>query len=170
VHHAPTTHNTAGLCCYLRRTAADRAGCGIGDYDDRLVRHLYDAHAIMTRSSERDALIAQVAPLFAETVERDRASYGNEFPAFAEHPRGVLEAELAHLSDDEVRERYRRFCEGMLIAEPPSFEAVVASFRGFATALLEHQLAESHVVRERPEGLAERSWLRPPRFLGSFAA
>ena len=32
---------------YLRRTAADRAGCGRGAYDDRLVRHLYDVHSIL---------------------------------------------------------------------------------------------------------------------------
>lgn len=149
---------------YLRRTAADRAGCGMGDYDDRLVRHLYDVHAITTRSSDSDALIAQVAPLFAETIERDRVSYGNQFPAFAENPRAVLEDELSHLSDDEVRDRYRRFCEGMLIAPAPSFEEVTASFRGFATAVLEHELTARVRRREQPDGYAERPLLRPPRF------
>lgn|GEM_PF-3059158 len=119
------------------------------------MRHLYDLHAITTRSGEREALVAQVAPLLAETVERDRASYGNQFPAFAENPRAVLEAELAHLSDDEARDRDRRFCEGMLIAEQPSLEAVVASFGGFATALFEHGLTAC----QQPVVLAERPTL-----------
>jgi hypothetical protein len=40
----------------------------------------------------------------------------------------VLEAELAYPTGDEVRDRCRRFNEGMLIAPPPSFEAVTVSF------------------------------------------
>lgn len=64
---------------YLRRTAADRDGCGRGDYDDRLVRHLYDVHCILQAKGD---LSGVVAPLFAGTVEQDRETYGNQFPAF----------------------------------------------------------------------------------------
>jgi len=67
----------AQLIAKIRAILANRAGCGLGDDYDRLVRHLDAVHAITTRASNPDALIARVAPLFAETVERDRASYGN---------------------------------------------------------------------------------------------
>ncbi|MDA8270907.1 MAG: nucleotidyl transferase AbiEii/AbiGii toxin family protein [Actinomycetota bacterium] len=104
---------------YLRRTAQERAGLTRGDYDDRLVRHLYDTHCVVTRlSSSPDFHGAQFAHhligLAALTVERDVATYGNQYEEFADDPHAVLRAELAHLGDDDVRTRYRRFCQTMI--------------------------------------------------------
>lgn len=118
---------------YLRRTAADRAGCGRGQYDDRLVRHLYDVHCILQAKGD---LSAAVAPLFAGTVERDRETYGNQFPTFRDDPYGVLRDEMAHLEDGEVRDRYMEFCRTMIYGDIPTFGDAVNSFRGFAARLV----------------------------------
>ncbi|OCX70162.1 hypothetical protein A6M27_14150 [Acidithiobacillus thiooxidans] len=118
---------------YLRRTAADRAGCGRGDYDDRLVRHLYDVHCILQAKGD---LSGVVAPLFAGTVERDRETYGNQFLAFKDHPYAVLQDEITHLADADIRARYERFCQIMIYGNIPAFDAVVESFQSFADKLL----------------------------------
>lgn len=119
---------------YLRRTAADRAGCGRGDYDDRLVRHLYDVHCILQAKGD---LADRVAPLFALTVERDRKTYGNQFLSFRDNPWGVLRNEMGHLNDTNVRDRYIQFCQTMIYGEIPVFHEAVASFRSFAGKLME---------------------------------
>jgi hypothetical protein len=139
---------------YLRRTAADRAGCGRGDYDDRLVRHLYDVHCILQAKGD---LSAVVAPLFAGTVERDRETYGNQFPAFRDTPYAVLEDEREHLSDAVTRDRYNRFCRTMIYGDIPAFDEAVNSFRSFAGKLMAVKFAGPLPCAESPdEGAATR--------------
>ncbi len=118
---------------YLRRTAADRAGCGRGDYDDRLVRHLYDVHCVLQKKGEISEI---VAPLFVQTVERDKDTYGNQFPAFKKDPFGILQDEREHLYDDVTKDRYERFCRAMIYGNIPSFQEVADTFYAFSGKLL----------------------------------
>lgn len=118
---------------YLRRTAADRAGCGRGDYDDRLVRHLYDVHCILQKKGD---LSDVVGPLFAQTAERDRDTYGNQFPAFKDDPFGVLQDEREHLYDSVTKDRYDQFCRTMIYGEIPSFQDAADTFHAFSGKLL----------------------------------
>ena len=127
---------------YLRRTAADRAGCGRGDYDDRLVRHLYDVHCILQAKGD---LAEKVAPLFAKTMERDRVTYGNQFPAFKEDPFAVFDDECDHLSDSVTRDRYNQFCRTMIYGNIPVFHEAAATFRSFSDKLMSHALNASRV-------------------------
>lgn len=127
---------------YLRRTAQEHAGLTRGDYDDRLVRHLYDTHCVVTRlssSPDFDAVkfAARLVGLAAFTVARDVATYGNQYEDFAGDPYKVLRNELAHLSDDDVRTRYEQFCRTMIWGETPDFDEVVGTFSDLVkTALL----------------------------------
>lgn len=118
---------------YLRRTAADRAGCGRGNYDDRLVRHIYDAHCILQAKGD---LSEVVAPLFAKTIERDRVTYGNQFPAFNSDPFDVLKNEREHIFDGVVHDRYAQFCRTMIYGATPTFKEAANTFYGFSGNLM----------------------------------
>jgi hypothetical protein len=124
---------------YLRRTAADRAGCGRGSYDDRLVRHLYDVHQIL---QARGDLSDVVGTLFADTLERDRETYGNQFPEFKEDPFAVLQDEIGHLFDKVARDRYEQFCQSMIYGDIPSFDDAATRFERFSTALMGYALSK----------------------------
>ncbi len=114
------------LVSYLRRTAAHRAGCGPGIYDDRLVRHLYDVHQIVTK---RPDVITRLGVLFPHVVSRDQTSYGNQFPAFRDNAKEVLQNEIEHLDDAVTRDRYELFVRDMVYAETPTFTDVIRTFR-----------------------------------------
>ena len=144
---------------YLRRTAADRAGCGRGDYDDRLVRHIYDVHCILQKKGD---LSNVVGPLFAQTAERDRDTYGNQFPAFKDDPFGVLQDEREHIYDGATKDRYDQFCRTMIYGEVPSFQDAADTFHAFSGRLLDmarelrpEQLPNEEAQRLREEGEGE---------------
>ena len=61
---------------FLRRTAEARAGRNRSDYDDRLVRHLYDVRAI---ARGREGLALPHEP-FAVMVTGDAVQYRNQHP------------------------------------------------------------------------------------------
>lgn len=135
---------------YLRRTAQDQVGLGRGAYDDRLVRHLYDVHAILKRAP-LDADPARVAPLVARTVARDQETYGNQFPAFREKPWPVLRETLEQITTDgATRDRYDHFCRSMIWGETPSFGEVATAFTAFARATMEQAAAASAGTKARP--------------------
>lgn len=117
------------LVGYLRRTAAYRAEANRFAYDDRLVRHLYDMHAIVQQTPDYEHLHTSLRSLLAETIRKDQETYGKEFPAFQEEPLAVLLGETERLDAPDVRERYGRFCQDLLYGEIPDFDSVVGSFR-----------------------------------------
>lgn len=135
---------------YLRRTAQDQVGLGRGAYDDRLVRHLYDVHAILKRAPQ-DADPARVAPLVARTVVRDQETYGNQFPAFRVKPWTVLRETLEQITTDAAtRDRYDHFRRSMIWGETPSFEEVATAFTVFARATMGQAATASAGAKARP--------------------
>jgi hypothetical protein len=136
------------LVGYLRRTAAFHAGANRFPYDDRLVRHLYDIHAV-SKAYDGDAdLVARTQPLLVHTIRKDQETYGKEFPAFAGRPLDVLRQELGRLKEADTRDRYQRFCQSMIYGDIPSFEVVVSSFQ---------EMAEKVLGEIRPEDVNRRS-------------
>ena len=126
---------------YLRRSAQERAGLTRGNYDVRQVRHLYDMHCVFSRLEQLTdfdycAFSGRLGELVGTVVERDLASYGNQFKEFAEDAYGVLQDELTHLGDNEVRSRYERFCQSMIWGETPNFDEVVTTFGDLARSAL----------------------------------
>lgn len=120
---------------YLRRTAAHRAGCGRGEYDDRLVRHLYDVHCI---SQAKGDLAPTISQLFIKTVKRDQETYGNQFAAFQENPLAVLQDEREYLRDKETKTRYEKFCQTMIYGSIPAFLDAADTFHAFSGSLLKY--------------------------------
>ena len=129
---------------YLRRTAQDRAGLTRGDYDDRLVRHLYDTNCVVARLSsspgfDRAQFSERLARLVDLTVARDVETYGRQYEVFAGDPYKVIRDELVHLGDKDTRKRYERFCQAMIWGETPSFDEVAGTFTNLAKTALRGQ-------------------------------
>jgi|GEM_PF-5525241 len=138
-------------------------GCYPSDQDDRLERHLDDAHAIMTRFGERETPCPT-----GSALRRDRQArwcfLRNQFHAFwrgttrcarggtrlPHRRRGArslpaLQRRDAHRPATELRGSDGEFSHGLVVT------------------LLERQLTESHVARQQSAWPAERSKLRPPQ-------
>ena len=119
---------------YLRRSAADRSENVKGKRDDRLVRHLYDVHKIVSVSPEtRD----QALSLFVHTMERDRETFGNQFPDFKEDPAKVLREELEFVTSAETRSQFESFAQTMIYGEIPEFSAIAKDFYDLASECLD---------------------------------
>ncbi len=78
-----------------------------------------------------------MTPLVAQVIARDRATYGNQFPAFREDPASVLLGILESLAADETtRQRYARFCQSLIWGDTPSYPEVAGAFVAWARAAL----------------------------------
>lgn len=119
---------------FLRRTAEARAGRNRADYDDRLVRHLYDVRAI-SRGREGLALPHEH---FAAMVAGDAAQFRNQYPEFEEDPvaqmRVVLDA--LHQEADVFERDYLRFVDELVFGEAVTFAEARAVFIELAERLI----------------------------------
>jgi len=119
---------------FLRRTAQARAGQNRADYDDRLVRHLYDVRAI-TRG--RDGL-ALPHEHFAVMVAGDAVQFRNQYPEFEQDPVGQMRVGLnALLHEADAFERdYLQFVDELVFGEQVTFAEARAVFIELAERLL----------------------------------
>ena len=130
------------IVSYLRRSASERSNIGNGSPDDRLVRHLYDAHKIISFVPDlRDRVIS----LFPNTMERDRKTFGNQFPAFKEDPGKVLREELEFVFSEETCARFGTFARSMIYGEIPDFRTVSSTFYDLASECLD--LVQNHSIK-----------------------
>ena len=119
---------------FLRRTAEARAGRNRADYDDRLVRHLYDVRAI-ARGRERLALPHEH---FAALVAGDATQFRNQYPEFEEDPVGQMRVVLdaLHHEADAFERDYLRFVDELVFGEPVTFAEARAVFIELAESLI----------------------------------
>jgi len=119
---------------FLRRTAEARAGRNRADYDDRLVRHLYDVRAI-ARGRERLALPHEH---FAALVAGDATQFRNQYPEFEEDPVGQMRVALdaLHHEEDAFERDYLRFVDELVFGEPVTFAEARAVFIELAESLI----------------------------------
>lgn len=119
---------------FLRRTAEARAGRNRADYDDRLVRHLYDVRAI-ARGREGLALPHEH---FAVMVTGDGVQYRNQYPEFEQDPVGQMRVVLdaLHHEADAFERDYLRFVDELVFGEPVTFAEVRAVFMELAESLI----------------------------------
>lgn len=108
---------------FLRRTAEMQAGRNRADYDDRLVRHLYDVLAIIRKRSYRLDGLPGVD--FASMVRGDAAQYCNQFPEFERDPVGAMRRVLSSLYlDASYEQNYVKFLDELVFGGPiPYMEA-----------------------------------------------
>ena len=119
---------------FLRRTAEARAGRNRADYDDRLVRHLYDVRAI-ARGREGLALPHEH---FAVMVTGDAVQYCNQYPEFEQDPVGQMRVVLdaLHHEADAFERDYLRFVDELVFGEPVTFAEARAVFIELAESLI----------------------------------
>ena len=119
---------------FLRRTAEARAGRNRADYDDRLVRHLYDVRAI---AREREGLVLPHEH-FAALVAGDATQFRNQYPEFEEDPVGQMRVILdaLHYEADAFERDYLRFVDELVFGEPVTFAEARAVFIELAESLI----------------------------------
>ncbi|MGB4672674.1 MAG: nucleotidyl transferase AbiEii/AbiGii toxin family protein [Azovibrio sp.] len=119
---------------FLRRTAEARAGRNRADYDDRLVRHLYDVRAI-ARGREELMLPHEH---FAVMVTGDAVQYRNQYPEFEQDPVGQMRVVLdaLHHEADAFERDYLRFVDELVFGEPVTFAEARAVFIELAESLV----------------------------------
>ena len=119
---------------FLRRTAEARAGRNRADYDDRLVRHLYDVRAI---ARGREGLVLPHEH-FAALVAGDATQFRNQYPEFEEDPVGQMRVVLdaLHHEADAFERDYLRFVDELVFGEPVTFAEARAMFIELAESLI----------------------------------
>lgn len=119
---------------FLRRTAEARADRNRADYDDRLVRHLYDVRAI---ARGREGLVLPHEH-FAALVAGDATQFRNQYPEFEEDPVGQMRVVLdaLHHEADAFERDYLRFVDELVFGEPVTFAEARAVFVELAESLI----------------------------------
>lgn len=119
---------------FLRRTAEARAGRNRAEYDDRLVRHLYDVRAIARARSE----LRLPYEHFAAMVAGDASQFRNQSPEFEQDPFGQMRTVIEALKHDtSAFERdYLRFVDELVFGEPVSFAEARSVFIELAERLM----------------------------------
>lgn len=121
---------------FLRRTAEARAGRNRAEYDDRLVRHLYDVHAI---AAHHDRMMnALPYAHFGTLVAGDAAQYRNQYPEFEQDPFGQMREVIKALQTEPAgfERDYLRFVDELVFGETVPFSEATAVFINLAERLL----------------------------------
>ncbi len=124
------------ILSFLRRTAEVRAGRNRADYDDRLVRHMYDIRAIACQRKKR--MFALPHEHFAKMVASDAIQYRNQYPEFEQDPIGQMRTVLTALQSeaDYFERQYLQFVDELVFGEPVSFVEARRVFIALASRLL----------------------------------
>lgn len=120
---------------FLRRTAEHRGERNRFEFDDRLVRHIYDVAAIMRANKEiNDLPVVE----FHSMIEADAIQFKNQYPEFRMDPFGEMQCALDALQQDEAFERdYQRFVDELVFGKPIPFDEAKQLFAGVAQHLLD---------------------------------
>lgn len=121
---------------FLRRTAEMRAGRNRAEYDDRLVRHLYDVRAIVANHARLKSEPPHAH--FAALVAGDAAQYRNQYPEFELDPAGQMREVLQalHAEPDDFERDYLQFVDELVFGETVSFAQARLIFSQLADQLL----------------------------------
>jgi len=123
------------ILSFLRRTAEAMAGRNRAEYDDRLIRHLYDVSVILhSRTSLAKGLSAAV---FQQMIVADGVQFSQQYPEFRENPSGEMRKALERLKSDEgFALQYNRFVDELVYGDPITFAVARRDFIMFAERFL----------------------------------
>jgi hypothetical protein len=119
---------------FLRRTAEASAGRNRADYDDRLVRHLYDVYAIVQGCDD----LRLPHQYFATMIAGDAVQFRNQYPEFEQNPIAQIKSVLDALQWESTRfERdYQKFVDELVFGAPVMFNAARKCFIDVAKRLI----------------------------------
>jgi predicted nucleotidyltransferase component of viral defense system len=118
----------------LRRTAQMRVRNSSTGFDPRLVRHLFDVHAIM---HAHPGIISMMPPaLFRQLVVEDAEQFSHQHPEFVINPVAEMGGALGAIKTDPMfRLHYDDFLKDLVYGELVAFETALAAFEDAAIAL-----------------------------------
>ncbi|HVS77815.1 MAG TPA: nucleotidyl transferase AbiEii/AbiGii toxin family protein [Steroidobacteraceae bacterium] len=136
------------IISYLRRATEHLVGRPRSQYEERLARHVYDVHRIVTERPRRPTRDLQL--LFNDILATDVEQYGNRIDGFRVDAAAMLRRTLVGIPQrPEFREHYERFVAELVYGGArPGFDEAFTTFAAGADALL--QAARSSAVREPP--------------------
>ena len=118
----------------LRRVALMRVRDSMDGFDPRLVRHLFDVHAIMRAHPGMMSMLSPV--LFKRLVAEDAAQFSHQHPEFLDHPVAQMSGALVAIKTDPMfRMHYDDFLKELVYGEAVAFEAALAAFEAAAVGL-----------------------------------
>ncbi|MGY6272131.1 nucleotidyl transferase AbiEii/AbiGii toxin family protein [Achromobacter denitrificans] len=120
---------------FLRRYAQFHAGAMRQDWDETLVRHIYDTYCIVSAQPDvTDDVLAE----FPTLVTVDQQEFGAQFPAFAQNPAEVMRNALQAIEHDlEILQQYEERLMPLVYGkQKPSFNDAFATFKDTALKLL----------------------------------
>lgn len=120
---------------FLRRFALHRAGKMQQAWDTALVRHVYDVHCIVSRTS---GAVDEGVGAFRDLVRGDIDEFGYQHPAFAANPKAVLDHALEAVgADAQTRKEYDEVLLPLVYGrDKHPFDAAWASFERVAWRML----------------------------------
>ena len=134
------------ILSYLRRATEYLVGRERSQYEERLARHVYDVHRIVTERPGQATRDLQ--PLFNDILATDVEQFGNRIDGFRADPAAVLRNTLTSIPQrPEFREHYERFVAELVYGDArPGFDEAFKTFAAGANALL--QSSELNGVRD----------------------
>lgn len=120
---------------FLRRTAEVMAGRNRTEYDDRLIRHLYDVS--MIQYNRPDLAKEFTGAEFQKMIEGDAVQFSRQYPEFEQNPEREMRKVLDRLQSDTIFEiQYNRFLDELVYGEPVLFDIARREFVLLAERLL----------------------------------
>ncbi|NTW52695.1 MAG: nucleotidyl transferase AbiEii/AbiGii toxin family protein [Chlorobiaceae bacterium] len=120
---------------FLRRTSEVLAGRNRAEYDDRLIRHVYDVSMIHRRLPSIVSGLSGV--VFQEMVMADAVRFSRQYPEFMSSPSEELHKALHQLKTDEsLAEHYNRFVNDLVYGDSLSYAEAQQDFILLAEHLL----------------------------------
>ena len=120
---------------FLRRTAEAMAGRNRTEYDDRLIRHIYDVSVIYRQSQ---SLLSEVTgSVFQDMVAADALRFSRQYPEFKINPAEEMQKALVRLkSDEKFSKQYTRFVDELVYGTSVPFAVAQQDFIRLAEQLL----------------------------------
>jgi hypothetical protein len=120
---------------FLRRYAQHRASPVKEDWDNALVRHIYDVHCVYHHHAD---VVATAAKAFPKIVAGDQKWFGSQFPDFATSALPVLSGALRQAGVDvQIQTEYSKNLIPLIYGnEAPEFAEAFKSFEAVAVSLL----------------------------------
>lgn len=120
---------------FLRRTSEVLFSQVSREYDDRLIRHLYDVAVINRRLP--DLISSLACDVFEKMVEADAERFSRQFPEFRLNPVAEMRRSLEYLETDErLAAEYDRFVTDLVYGDQLAFEDARVEFIEFSRRLL----------------------------------
>jgi len=120
---------------YLRRTAEALSRKVSKEYDERLIRHVYDVTVINRRLP--DLISGLAGKVFEVMVQADAERFGRQFPEFRLNPVSEMRKSLQYLDKEQsLSKEYERFVTDLVYGDRVAFEEARQEFIDFARKLL----------------------------------